>query len=122
MREGVNLVGEKSIAFSFRIINLYKFLIGKREMILSKQILRSGTSIGANISESVFAESNMDFIHKLSISRKEANETKYWLLLLQKGEYISEIEFNSMLQDCVELIKILTSIIISSKKKALTKS
>lgn len=91
-------------------------------MILSKQILRSGTSIGANISESVFAESNMDFIHKLSISRKEANETKYWLLLLQKGEYISEIEFNSMLQDCVELIKILTSIIISSKKKALTKS
>lgn len=122
MREGVNWVGEKSIAFSFRIINLYKFLIGKREMILSKQILRSGTSIGANISESVFAESNMDFIHKLSISRKEANETKYWLLLLQKGEYISEIEFNSMLQDCVELIKILTSIIISSKKKALTKS
>ena len=121
MREGVNLVGEKSIAFSFRIINLYKFLIGKREMILSKQILRSGTSIGANISESVFAESNMDFIHKLSISRKEANETKYWLLLLQKGEYISEIEFNSMLQDCVELIKILTSIIISSKKKAVTK-
>lgn len=116
------MVGEKSIAFSFRIINLYKFLIGKREMILSKQILRSGTSIGANISESVFAESNMDFIHKLSISRKEANETKYWLLLLQKGEYISEIEFNSMLQDCVELIKILTSIIISSKKKALTKS
>lgn len=115
-------MGEKSIAFSFRIINLYKFLIGKREMILSKQILRSGTSIGANISESVFAESNMDFIHKLSISRKEANETKYWLLLLQKGEYISEIEFNSMLQDCVELIKILTSIIISSKKKALTKS
>lgn len=90
-------------------------------MILSKQILRSGTSIGANISESVFAESNMDFIHKLSISRKEANETKYWLLLLQKGEYISEIEFNSMLQDCVELIKILTSIIISSKKKAVTK-
>lgn len=115
------MVGEKSIAFSFRIINLYKFLIGKREMILSKQILRSGTSIGANISESVFAESNMDFIHKLSISRKEANETKYWLLLLQKGEYISEIEFNSMLQDCVELIKILTSIIISSKKKAVTK-
>lgn len=117
----MNIVEEKAVSFSLRIINLYKVLANQGEFVLSKQILRSGTSVGANISESVFAESNMDFIHKLSISRKEANETKYWLQLLYRGDYISETGYNSIIRDCIELIKILTSIILSSKKKLTTK-
>lgn len=121
MREGINTVEEKSLGFSLRIINLYKVLVHDGEFVLSKQILRSGTSIGANISEGVFAESNMDFIHKLSISRKEANETKYWLILLYRGHYISEDGYSSMIKDCTELIKILTAIILSSKKKVAAK-
>ena len=83
-----NPIKDKSIAFAIRIVNLYKYLVEKDEYVLSKQILRSGTSIGANIAEAIRAESNNDFIHKLSISRKEAQETIYWLELLHQTDYI----------------------------------
>jgi four helix bundle protein len=111
-----NAVREKAMLFAIRIVNLYKFLCEKNEFVMSKQILRSGTSIGANIAESSRAESDNDFIHKLSISRKEGQETMYWLELLQRTDYISSEQFNSMQADCEELLKLLTSIILSTKK------
>jgi four helix bundle protein len=83
---------------------------------MSKQLLRSGTSIGANIREALNAQSRLDFIHKLSIAQKECDETLYWLELLKETNYISQVEFESMSQDNIELLKILRSIIMSSKK------
>ena len=115
-----NIIRQKSKQFAIRIINLYKFLSNKSEFVISKQILRSGTSIGANIAESVRAESTADFVHKLSISRKEAEESLYWLELLFEGDYIEENLFNSMKCDCEELLKLLTSIIKSSRNKIVT--
>ena len=107
----------KSLDFSVRIVNLCKCLRDERhEAIMSKQILRSGTSIGANASEAVAAESAEDFIHKLTISLKEANETKYWILLLNRTNYISEEEFKSIMSDCQELRKLIGSIISSTKR------
>jgi four helix bundle protein len=112
-----NNLREKSFKFSVRIVYLYKFLNNeKKEFIPSKQLLRSGTSIGANIRESQNAESKMDFIHKLGIAQKETDETMYWLELLKETEFLKEIEFNSIYQDANELIKIIRSIIISTKK------
>ena len=112
-----NVIKEKSYAFALRMIKAYKFLnMEQREFVLSKQMLRSGTAIGALIREAEFAQSSADFIHKLSISLKEANETEYWLSLLKDSEYISESSFHSVHTDCVELIKLLTSIINASKK------
>ena len=113
-----NLTYEKALAFAVRIVNLYKFLIAeKKEFVISKQLLRSGTSIGANISEAISAESLADFIHKLTISLKEANETTYWLTLLKRTEYLSDSQFQSIQTDCIEIRKILASIIITSKRK-----
>ena len=107
----------KSLDFSVRIVNLCKCLRDERhETIMSKQILRSGTSIGANASEAVAAESAEDFIHKLTISLKEANETKYWILLLNRTNYISEEEYKSIMSDCQELRKLIGSIISSTKR------
>ena len=107
---------EKSFAFAVRIVKLRKHLIeNKKEFDISKQLLRSGTSIGANLSESQQAESRPDFIHKLSIALKEASETNYWLRLLYATDYISEREFQSLIADCQELERMLTSIIKSSK-------
>ena len=112
-----NIIKEKSYAFALRMIKAYKFLTAEqREFILSKQMLRSGTAIGALIREAEFAQSSADFIHKLSIALKEANETEYWLSLLKDSEYISESSFQSVHSDCIELIKLLTSIITTSKK------
>ena len=112
-----NVAQEKSEDFAVRICNLYKFLSQtKQELIISKQILRSGTSIGANIAEALYAESKDDFIHKLKISRKEANETRYWLKLLFRSETINSVEYSSMLKDCEMLIKLLTRIIISTSE------
>ncbi len=111
-----NVVLEKSFEFAVRVVNLYKFLSGeRREYVLSKQVLRSGTAIGALVREAQQAESNADFVHKLSIALKEANETEYWLLLLTKTEYISSGQSESILVDCRELLKLLTSIIKSAK-------
>ncbi len=110
-----NIVLEKSYLFSVRIVNLYKHLTeNKKEYTLAKQILRSGTSIGANIEEAVGGISRKDFKVKLSVSYKEAQETKYWLRLLKDTDYIDEIMFNSMIKDCEELLKLLFTIIKST--------
>ncbi len=113
-----NIIVDKSKAFAIRIIKLYQYLsAGKNEYVLSKQVLRSGTSIGANIKEAIRAQSKQDFIFKLNISLKEASETEYWLELLYETDYITETQFKSIISECIELIKILTSIINSSKKE-----
>ena len=111
-----DVIKVKSFKFAVRIVNLYKVLIDRKEYVMSKQILRSGTSIGANIREAKNAESKADFIHKLGISQKEADETLYWLELLFETNFITEEEFNSLNSDGLEVIKLIKSIIISSKR------
>ncbi|MEO8043001.1 MAG: four helix bundle protein [Acidobacteriota bacterium] len=111
-----NVLKDKSYAFALRTINLYKHLAErKREYIVSKQVLRSGTSIGANIAEANQAQSRADFISKLSIALKEAVETEYWLNLLRDARYLTKKEADSILFDCEELIRILTAIIKKTK-------
>ena len=118
-----NIVVKKADGFSDRIIKMFKCLSSEREEnIMSKQILRSGTSIGANITESINAQSPADFINKLNISLKEADETYYWLKKLRAGDYITEKEFTSMERDNVEIIKLLTSIIKTKKQNMETSS
>ena len=112
-----NPVKDKSFQLAVRIVNLSKYLQSEKEFVLSKQILRSGTSIGANIRESQNAQSPADFIHKLSISQKEADETLYWLELLKETKYITEDEFLSLESDLLEIIKLLCSILKTSKSK-----
>ena len=113
-----NVIAEKSEEFAVRVINLSKYLIGeKKEYIISKQIFRSGTSIGANVSESRNAQSKEDFISKLNIALKEADETAYWLRILKRTEYISQDQFSSLNEDVQELISILVSIIKTTKEK-----
>lgn len=113
-----SIVGKKSFEFAVNIIKFYKiFIVNKREYILSKQLLRSGTSIGANIREALNAQSKMDFIHKLSISQKECDETIYWLELLYQTEYISKVEFETLHSQATELLKIIRSIIITTKNR-----
>ena len=115
MRE--NIIQIKSKAFAIRAIKLYKYLCEvKKEFVLSKQLLRSGTSIGANVRESSRAQSNADFISKMNIALKEADETLYWLELLMESDFIDKTEFNSLYSDAEELVKILVSIIKSAKK------
>jgi four helix bundle protein len=114
-----NIIQQKSFQFAVRIINLYKYLTNdKKEFVLSKQILRSGTSIGANIEESIGGQSERDFLSKLSISYKEARETIYWLKLLKETEYISKDEFESIHSEAEEICKILARIVITMKGKA----
>ena len=111
-----NPIVDKSKVFALRIIRMYKFLVEKRkEFVLSKQVLRSGTSIGANIRESQRGQSKADFYAKFYIALKEADETSYWLELLHAGGYIDEQSYTSIYEDCVELIKLLTSIIKTTK-------
>jgi len=111
-----NVIQAKSEDFALRICKLNNYLVqDKKEKVISKQILRSGTSIGANIAEGLFAESTDDFIHKLKISRKEASETKYWLKLLFRSGLISENQFQSINKDCEELLRILSKIILSTE-------
>lgn len=108
MADSVTL--DKSKDFAIRIVKLYKYLCGeKREFIMSKQLLRCGTSIGANLSEALYGISRNDFLAKIYISLKECAETKYWLEILYKTGYLSENEFESIDEDCTELIKLLTS-------------
>ena len=108
---GENVIVSKSKAFALRIIKMYKYLISeKKEYILSKQILRCGTSIGANVKEAIRGQSKADFYAKMSIALKEASETEYWLELLNESDYIEEKHFRSIYPECQELIKILTSI------------
>src|SRR6476619_1692058 len=106
----------KAYNFALRIVNLYKFMADKhKEFVLSKQILRSGTSIGANIEESVHAQSRSDFIHKLSIAQKEANETNYWLRILRDSNYLNEKLAASLLADCEEIQRLLAASIKTAK-------
>lgn len=111
-----NIVRDKSFLFAVRIVKLSKYLVEqKREFVLSKQILRSGTAVGALIRESEHAESKADFIHKLSIALKEANETDYWIDLLHETDYLMSKEHQSIKADIIELIKLLVTIIKTSK-------
>ena len=112
-----NVIKEKSFLFAIEIVSIYKVLAERKEFVLSKQVLLSGTSIGANVRESEHAQSKADFIHKLSISLKEANETEYWLDLLYETKYITQIEFENIKPKIIELLKLLTSIINTSKSK-----
>lgn len=112
-----NIIVTKSRGFAIRIIRLYQYLLSdKKEYILSKQLLRSGTSIGANIKEAIQGQSKKDFIAKMQISLKEASETEYWLDLLHETDYLDKNQFISINNDCIELIKLLTSIIKQSKE------
>ena len=111
-----NIIKNKSFGFAIRIVKLYQFLCEeKREFILSKQVLRSGTSVGAMVREAEHAESKNDFKHKMSIAQKEINETIYWLELLKETDYLSKEQFFSLNADAVEIIKLITSIIKSTK-------
>ncbi|MDR1826668.1 MAG: four helix bundle protein [Rickettsiales bacterium] len=113
-----NIAFEKSEDLALRIVKLYVFLTKKKnENVISKQIIRCGTSIGANLAESVHGVSDGDFINKLSISQKECSETMYWLRLLKRADFITEKQFNSIYQDCTEIAKLLTSIIKAMKSK-----
>ena len=111
-----NIIEEKSFRFAVRIVNLNKYLrFEKKETVLSKQLLRSGTSVGANVAEAQQAQSRADFVSKLGIALKEATETKYWLRLLKETDYLSDTQFESVFMDCVEVERILISIVKSSK-------
>jgi len=112
-----NVLVDKSFQFAIRTVKLYKYLCeDKKEFILSKQLLRAGTSIGANINESQDAQSKNDFVSKLSISLKEARESKYWIELLKETDYLTQKEADSILNDLEEVIKLLVSIIKTTKE------
>lgn len=112
----MSILKEKSYTFALRMIKLFQYLLNeKKEFVLSKQILRSGTSIGANIEEAFQGESKPDFIHKLSIANKEAFETNYWLRLLRDSEYLEKKLADSLLADCDEIQKLLVSSIKTAK-------
>ena len=111
-----SIVEIKSFRFSVRIVRLCQYLQNqKKEYVISKQLLRAGTSIGANIAEGKQGQSRPDFISKLSIALKETAETKYWLHLLRATEYLNDVQFNSIVRDCQEIEKLLVSIVKSSK-------
>ena len=106
-----NIIKSKSFAFSVRIVNLHRYLSqSKNEYVISKQIYKSGTSIGANVAEAQRAQSTADFVSKMKIALKEADETQYWLQLLHETQYLTDVEFNSIHGDLVEILKILTAI------------
>ena len=114
-----NILIDKSIDFGARIVKLHRYLLKtKHEAVLSKQILRSGTSIGANINEAQYGNSKADFIAKLHIALKEAAETEYWLHVLEKSDYLEESMASSMLEDCLEIKRILIASINTAKDNA----
>ena len=118
MLEKNNVLGEKSMDFAVRCVNLYKYLSQEKgEFIMSKQVYRSGTSVGANIRESSNAQSTSDFINKLNIALKEADETQFWIELLFRTQFINESEYKSINTDIDEIISILTASIKTNKKK-----
>ncbi|MGP8214561.1 MAG: four helix bundle protein [Bacteroidia bacterium] len=113
-----NVIQEKSYAFALRIVKLYRYLTEKKnEYLLSKQVLRSGTSIGANVEEGIGGQSEKDFFAKLNIAYKEARETHYWLRILRDTNYLSSKESKAIIDDCNETLKIITAIINTMKKK-----
>ena len=113
-----NVIKEKSFGFAIRVVNLYKYLVDKKhEFVMSKQFLRSGTAIGALVREAQNAESKADFIHKLAIAQKECDETMYWIELMKETNYLNKKEFEEIYNDAQELLKIIRSIILTSKQK-----
>lgn len=112
-----NVIVEKTKSFALRIINLYKYLVDdKKEYVLSKQILKSGTSIGANVKEAIRGQSKADFYAKMNIALKESSETEYWLEILNESDYIEDKAFESIYADCNEIIKILMAITKTQKQ------
>ena len=112
-----SVVGDKSVAFAKRVAKCYRYLINKKkETVASHQFYKSGTSIGANIREGLFAQSRKDFISKMNIELKEASETDYWLEILYSAEYLSEMEYKSLKNDNDELIKMLSSLVKTTKE------
>ena len=117
MSKEKNILVEKSFAFAIRIVRLYKHLVEhKKEFVISKQLLRSGTAVGALVREAQNAESKMDFIHKLGIAQKECDESMYWLELLKETEFLNMNEFESIGQEAQALLKIIKSVILSTKQ------
>ena len=111
-----SILKSKSFALAVRIVRLYKYLCEqKTEYVLSKQVLRSGTSVGAMVREAEYSESKADFAHKMGVARKELNETLYWLELLLQTEYITQTEYDSLSADAIEIIKMLTTSIKTAK-------
>lgn len=111
-----NVIRDKSYAFAIRVVNAYKYLSDtKREFVLSKQLLRSGTAIGALVAEAIHAQSKADFLNKMNVALKEANETNYWLSLLKDTDFLDEKVYASISLDCNELIAMLVSIVKSMK-------
>ena len=118
-----NIIQEKSFEFAIRIVNLYKFLCNdKKEFVLSKQVLRSGTSIGANIEEALGGFSDSDFVYKLQTAYKESRETIYWLKLLWKTDYLKEKQAKSIIKDATDLCKIISKILLTTKEKLIIKN
>lgn len=116
--KGEGMIRQKTLDFAVRIVNFYKYLCtDKKEFVLSKQILRSGTSIGANVRESKNAQTDPDYLSKMNIALKEADETQYWLEVLFRSELITEQEYKSLDEDLKEIIAILVSIVKKLKKK-----
>lgn len=119
MSEKKNVLKDKSFGFAIRIINLYKYLTAtKNEYVLSEQLLRSGTAVGALVRESQNAESKADFIHKLAVAQKECDESIYWIELLFQTDYLSSTEYESINNEATEILKIIRSIIITTKNKS----
>lgn len=110
-----SITREKAYKFAIRIVKLYKVLCGRKEFVLSKQLLRSGTSIGALLKESEHAQSRADFINKVNIALKEANKSEYWIMLLKDTQYLTYSEYTSIINDCRELIRLTISIVKTSK-------
>lgn len=118
MSEKKNVLKDKSFSFAIRIVKLYKYLAtDKKEFVRSKQLLRSGTAIGALIREAQNAESKADFIHKLAIAQKECDESIYWIELLLQTEYLSSAEYENINNDALEILKMIRSAIITTKTK-----
>lgn len=112
-----NVIQAKSFAFAIRVVKAYQFLTSKNnEYVLSRQLLRSGTSVGANIEEAIGGQSRRDFVHKLSIAYKEARESLYWIRLLEATNYLSQPEAQSLMSDAEELCKIIGSIQVTTRK------
>lgn len=116
-----NILLEKSFSFALKSVELYKILVEKKEFVLSKQLLRSGTSVGANVSESEHAQTKRDFIHKLSIAQKECGESIYWLKLLQASGYMSMSSYRELNDEATQILKILKRSIITAKQSLASK-
>ncbi|KQX06295.1 four helix bundle protein [Flavobacterium sp. Root420] len=118
-----NVIKDKSFDFAIRIVKLYQYLsTEKKEFTLSKQLLRSGTSIGAMVREAEHAESKSDFIHKFAIAQKEANESVYWLELLKATDYLNDNEFENINSDAIAILKLITSILKTTKSQLISKA